>query len=75
MNDYFGIFRAVQTGLGIAALPDYMAREDVSLIRVLPDLEGPPVPTYFVYPEELRHSKRIMVLRDFLIQEVAKSQF
>ena len=75
MNNYFAIFRAVQTGLGIAALPDYMAREDVSLIRVIPDLEGPPVPTYFVYPEELRHSKRIMVLRDFLIQEVAKSQF
>lgn len=75
LNNYFAIYRAVQTGLGIAALPDYMAREDVSLIRVIPDLEGPQVPTYFVYPEELRHSKRITVLRDFLIQEVAKSQF
>jgi DNA-binding transcriptional LysR family regulator len=75
LNNYFAMFRAVQTGLGIAALPDYMAREDVSMIRVIPDLEGPQVPTYFVYPEELRHSKRIMVLRDFLIQEVAKSQF
>lgn len=75
LNNYFAICRAVQTGLGIAALPDYMAREDVSLIRVIPDLEGPQVPTYFVYPEELRHSKRIMVLRDFLIQEVANSQF
>lgn len=75
LNNYFAIYRAVQTGLGIAALPDYMAREDVSLIRVIPDLEGPQVPTYFVYPEELRHSKRIMVLRDFLIQEVARSQF
>ncbi|MCR9267931.1 MAG: LysR family transcriptional regulator [Alphaproteobacteria bacterium] len=75
LNNYFAIYRAVQTGLGIAALPDYMAREDVNLVRVIPDLEGPQVPTYFVYPEELRHSKRIMVLRDFLIQEVAKSQF
>jgi DNA-binding transcriptional LysR family regulator len=75
LNNYFAIYRAVQTGLGIAALPDYMAREDVSLIRVIPDLEGPQVPTYFVYPEELRHSKRIMVLRNFLIQEVARSQF
>ncbi|SDF98468.1 MULTISPECIES: LysR family transcriptional regulator [Thalassobaculum] len=75
LNNYFAMYRAVQTGLGIAALPDYMAREDVGLIRVIPDLEGPQVPTYFVYPEELRHSKRIMVLRDFLIQEVAKSQF
>ncbi|NQW11718.1 MAG: LysR family transcriptional regulator [Alphaproteobacteria bacterium] len=75
INNYFGIFRAVQTGVGIAALPDFMARDDVNLVRVLPDLEGPQVPAFFVYPEELRHSKRIMVLRDFLIQEVAKSQF
>ena len=69
------IYRAAQTGIGIAALPDFMAREDVNLVRVVPDLEGPQVPAYFVYPEELRHSKRITVLRDFLIQEVAKSQF
>lgn len=75
VNNYFAMYRAVQTGIGIAALPDYMAREDVSLVRVVPDLEGPQVPAYFVYPEELRHSKRITVLRDFLIQEVAKSQF
>ncbi|GHD54627.1 LysR family transcriptional regulator [Thalassobaculum fulvum] len=75
VNNYFAMYRAVQTGIGIAALPDYMAREDVNLIRVVPDLEGPQVPAYFVYPEELRHSKRITVLRDFLIQEVAKSQF
>ncbi len=75
VNNYFAMYRAVQTGVGIAALPDYMAREDVSLVRVVPDLEGPQVPAYFVYPEELRHSKRITVLRDFLIQEVAKSQF
>lgn len=75
MNNYYAMYRAVQTGVGIAALPDYMAREDVSLVRVIPDLEGPQVPAYFVYPEELRHSKRITVLRDFLIQEVAKSQF
>lgn len=75
MNNYYAMYRAVQTGVGIAALPDYMAREDVALVRVIPDLEGPQVPAYFVYPEELRHSKRITVLRDFLIQEVAKSQF
>ena len=75
VNNYYAIFKAVQGGVGIAALPDYLAREDGNLIRVIPDLEGPQVPTYFVYPEELRHSKRITVLRDFLIQEVAQTQF
>lgn len=75
MNNFFAIYRAVQTGVGIAALPDYMTVDDLDMVRVIPELEGPQVPAYFVYPEELRHSKRITVLRDFLIQEVAKSQF
>ena len=75
VNNVYGIFRAVQGGIGIAALPDYLASEDPSLLRILPDLDGPAVPAFFVYPEELRKSKRISVLRDFLIQEVAKTSF
>ena len=75
VNNVYGIFRAVQGGVGIAALPDYLAAEDPNLLRILPDIEGPPTPAFFVYPEELRNSKRIAVLRDFLIQEVAKTTF
>ena len=75
VNNYCAILRAVQGGVGIAALPDYLAADDDDLVRVLPDLEGPRTPAYFVYPEEMRHSKRITVLRDFLIQEVAKTSF
>ena len=75
VNNYYAILRAVEGGVGIAALPDYLAADDEQLVRVLPDLEGPQVPAYFVYPEELRHSKRITVLRDFLIQEVKKTTF
>ena len=75
VNNVYGIFRAVQGGIGIAALPDYLASEDPNLLRILPDLDGPAVPAFFVYPEELRKSKRISVLRDFLIQEVAKTTF
>ncbi len=75
VSNYYAIFRAVQGGVGIAVLPDYLANEDSRLVRVLPDLAGPEVPAYFVYPEELRYSKRISVLRDFLIQEVGKTAF
>jgi hypothetical protein len=42
---------------------------------VLPSLEGPGVDAYFVYPEVLRHSKRIAVFREFLIKRIAESQF
>ncbi len=75
VDNYYAIFRAVRGGVGVAALPDYLAGEDENLVRLLPDLEGPSAPAYFVYPEELRQSKRIAVLRDFLISEVSKTAF
>jgi len=65
VNNIYGIYRAVKSGMGIASLPDFMVREDKELIRVLTDLEGPSVDAYFVYPEVLRHSKRIPVFRQF----------
>jgi DNA-binding transcriptional LysR family regulator len=70
VNSVYGIYRAVKSGLGIAALPYYLSEDTPNLQEVLPNLEGPVIDTYFVYPEELRHSKRIVVLRDFLLGEV-----
>ncbi len=74
VNSVYGIFRAVQTGLGIGALPDYMSREESTLVRILPEIEGPTIDTYFVYPEEMRNTKRITVLRDFLVDQVSDSR-
>ncbi len=70
VNNIYGIFRAVQSGVGIAALPDYFSREASDLVEILPELRGASYDAYFVYPEELRHSKRIAVFRDFLIQKI-----
>lgn len=70
VNSVHGIYRAVRSGLGIAALPYYLSEESADLVHILPHLQGPNIDAYFVYPEELRHSKRIEVLRDFLLDEV-----
>ena len=51
-----------------------MASEATHLVRVLPELTGPPVEAYFVYPEELRTSKRVSVFRDFLLRKVAEGR-
>ena len=59
-------------GLGLAALPYYMSNESPELVEVLPELLGPSFDAYFVYPEELRHSKRITSARDFLVDAVSK---
>jgi len=75
VNNIYGVLRAAEAGVGIAALPDYMIRPEMKLTRILPEIEGPSFDTYFVYPEELRKSKKISVFRDFLIQKVAEAKF
>ncbi len=75
VNNILAMMRAVETGLGIAALPDYIVEDHAVAVRVLPELVGPLIETYFVYPEELRASKRIAVFRDFLLEQVRKTRF
>ncbi|PHX98849.1 MAG: LysR family transcriptional regulator [Rhodospirillaceae bacterium] len=74
VNNIYGIYRAVKSGIGIAMLPEYFAAPDSPLVRVLPDVWGPPVEGYFVYPEELRNSARVAAFRDYLIKEIAKAR-
>jgi len=74
VNNIYGIFKAVQNGMGLAFMPDYMGHHTASnLVEVLPELRGPELDVYFVYPEELRNSMRIRVLRDFLLRTIAES--
>jgi DNA-binding transcriptional LysR family regulator len=72
VNNIQGMLLAVRSGLGIGALPDYMAAEMQDLTRVLPDLKSPKIDVFFVYPEELRNSKRVAVFRDFLLARLAE---
>lgn len=73
VNNVYGIFRAVQSGLGLGALPEYMSREVGNLVEILPELRGPVIDTYFVYPEELRNSKRITLFRDFIVRKMSQA--
>jgi len=74
VNNTYGMLRAIMSGLGVAALPDFVAGEQTGLVRILPEISGPPNEAYFVYPEELRTSKRISVFRDFLLRKVAEGR-
>jgi DNA-binding transcriptional LysR family regulator len=67
VNSLTAMMVAIQSGLGIGVLPDYMALQASGLMRVLSDVKAPKVDVYFVYPEELRNSKRVAVFRDFLL--------
>jgi len=70
VNSTQAVLLAIRSGLGIGALPDFVVAENPDLVRILPDLKGPKVDVYFVYPEELRNSKRVAVFRDFLLSRL-----
>lgn len=70
VNSTYGIFRAVQSGIGIGALPHYLNQETRNLVEVLPEVAGPDLDLYFVYAEELRQSNRISVFREFMLRKV-----
>jgi DNA-binding transcriptional LysR family regulator len=67
VNSLHAMALAIRSGLGIGVLPDWMTDDLVGLTRLLPELKSPKVDVFFVYPEELRNSKRVAVFRDFLL--------
>ncbi len=75
VNNLYALKRACQRGLGLAILPDYMAREETDLVQVLTDVELPEFETYFIYPEGSRESKRVNVFRDFLVAKAREWSF
>ncbi len=68
-NGVYAQKQAVKAGLGLAVLPDYMVRDDSFLVPVLRNVDMPELDVFYVYPEEHRKSKRIDVLRDFLVSK------
>lgn len=70
INSAYGMYRAVRGGLGIAALPAFLLEDMSGLTPVLPSVAAPRSDAYFVYPEELRSSRRVAAIRDFLVEEV-----
>ena len=75
VNSMLGMRCAVENGLGVAVLPDYVIESGERIQRLDIDAPLPTVETYFVYPEELRGSARVAALRDFLLEQVAASSF
>jgi DNA-binding transcriptional LysR family regulator len=69
VNTVLGVRRAIDAGIGIGSLPDYLAQGYTRLVRVLPQLNGPSFEVYYVYPEELRGSRRIVAFGEFLQRE------
>ncbi|BBE72587.1 HTH-type transcriptional regulator DmlR [Pleomorphomonas sp. SM30] len=75
VNNIVAIKRAVQRGIGIALLPDYLIETDSGLAQLIPEVDLPSFDTYFVYPDELRNSARVHAFRDFLVSKAQRWSF
>ena len=74
VSNMYGVMRAIGGGAGIGALPEYMKISSNNLVPILPDAKTPKAVIYFTYPSELKGSKKIAALRDFLVRETNKEQ-
>jgi DNA-binding transcriptional LysR family regulator len=75
INNVLAIRRAVEKGVGIAMLPDYIIPGDSNLVTLLAEYDVPSFDCFFVYPEEVRDSARVIVFRDFLISNARRWNF
>jgi len=75
VNSVMGLLLAVESGVGLAALPDYLVFQSRNLIKVLPKVEGPITEAHFVYPESLKNVARVQAFRNFLYSKISEWQF
>jgi len=68
-NSVLAMKYAIRTGLGVGMIPDYLTEDEADLVPVLTEVETPTMPMLYVYPEELKTSKKVQVLRDFLVSK------
>ncbi len=71
INNITALVTSVAAGLGIGGLPDYLAAMQPNLVRLLPENPGPDLDVFFIYPADLRRSKRIAAFRQYLIDASA----
>jgi DNA-binding transcriptional LysR family regulator len=72
INNISGLVAAVENGIGVAVLPDYLIRDGSGLVQILDDEEMPVLDAWFVYPEELKSVARVQVFRDFLVSKASR---
>ncbi len=74
INNAHGMLMAVKSGLGIAALHKYITHDHEDVVEILPDLEGGSVQRFIVYPEQLKHSRRIAIFKEFIEKKAREDQ-
>ena len=75
VNSVMGLLLAVESGVGLAALPDYLSYKSKNIIKVLPKVEGPITEAHFVYPQSMKNVARVQAFRNFLYSKISEWEF
>ena len=65
-DDLIVVWQAVRAGLGVGFVSEHLIRSDPAVIPVLPELKIEPLPVWLAVHKEIRTSKRIRAVYDFL---------
>ena len=75
VNSVMGLLLAVESGVGLAALPDYLVFQSRNLIKVVPKAEGPVTEAHFVYPQSMKNVARVQTFKNFLYSKISEWKF
>ena len=75
VNSVYGLLLAVQSGVGLAGLPDYLTVKQPDIVKVLPNVEGPITEAHFVYPQSLKNVAKVQAFRNFLYSKISDWKF
>ena len=70
VNSVMGLLLAVESGVGLAALPEYLVSNSTNVVKVLPNSAGPITEAHFVYPQSLKNVARVQAFRNFLYTKI-----
>lgn len=72
-DDLVAYWQAVRAGLGVGFIADYVAARDPQVVSLLPMLKIPPLPIWLTVHREIRSSRRIRAVYDFLARAVPRA--
>ena len=75
VNSVYGLLLAVQSGVGLAALPDYLTLKQPNIVKALPNIKGPITEAHFVYPQSMKNVARVQAFRNFLYSKISEWEF
>ena len=70
VNSVMGLLLAVESGVGLAALPEYLVSSSTNVVKVLSNSAGPITEAHFVYPQSLKNVARVQAFRNFLYSKI-----